>query len=212
MDNEQVETKRMAILDAAMSQFDRQGYASTTIDDVAAAAGISKGSVYNYFHSKQDLFTQLFNRAMQQDEADVEALLVAPMPAGQKLCAMLDYWYQGFAVDLRLGRLTLEFWAAAARETRSGSLAESLHAAYERWIVRIGNVIREGIERGELDASVDADAHATLFLGLIHGLMLHAILGIGSDVDEQLLAAFKHSVLAGLGAKAATDIAGEAKI
>jgi AcrR family transcriptional regulator len=199
MDTEQAEGRRKAILDAAMALFDRQGYASTTVDDVAAAAGISKGSVYNYFESKQDLFTQLFNQAILQDEADVDALLAGPMPAGRKLCMMLDYWYRGVARDLRIGRLTLEFWAAAARDTRSGALAENLHAAYERWLGRISRIIQQGLDRGEVDpAAVPAD-HATLFLGLLHGLMLHVILGIGSPVDERFLASMKQSVLGGLG-------------
>jgi AcrR family transcriptional regulator len=205
VDTELVESRRKAILDAAMALFDRQGYASTTIDEVAAAAGISKGSIYNYFESKQDLFTQLFNQAILQDEADVDALLAGPMSAGRKLCMMLDYWHHGLAVDLKIGRLTLEFWATAARETRSGALAENLHAAYGRWIGRIGRIIQEGLDRGEVDRTVIPDDHATLFLGLIHGLVLHAILGIGSRVDERFLASMKQSVLGGLGIRPVPD-------
>ncbi len=205
MDAEQAESKRKAILDAAMAIFDRQGYASTTVEDVATAAGISKGSIYNYFQSKQDLFTQLFNQAIQQDEADVEALLAGPMHTGRKLCMMLDYWYQGVAMDLKIGRLTLEFWAAAAHDTRNGALAENLHAAYERWLGRISRIIRESIEKGEVDRTVNPEDHATLFLGLIHGLMLHAILGIGSQVDQRFLASMKQSVLGGLGIRQMPD-------
>jgi len=205
MDTELVESRRKAILDAAMALFDRQGYASTTIDEVAAAAGISKGSIYNYFESKQDLFTQLFNQAILQDEADVDALLAGPMSAGRKLCMMLDYWYRGVATDLKIGRLTLEFWATAARDTRNGALAENLHAAYGRWIGRIGRILQEGLDKGEVDAAVIPDDHATLFLGLIHGLMLHAILGIGSRVDERFLASMKQSVLGGLGIRPVPD-------
>jgi AcrR family transcriptional regulator len=127
MDQELAETRRKEILGAALALFERQGYAATTMDDVAAAAGISKGSIYNYFQNKQDLFTQLFNQSMSQDEADVDALMSVPSSAGQKLCVMLDYWYQGLAIDLRIGRITLEFWAAAAHESASPALAESLH-------------------------------------------------------------------------------------
>jgi len=209
MDTELVESRRKAILDAAMALFDRQGYASTTIDEVATAAGMSKGSIYNYFESKQDLFTQLFNQAILQDEADVDALLAGPMSAGRKLCMMLDYWYRGVATDLKIGRLTLEFWATAARDTRSGALAENLHAAYGRWIGRIGRIIQEGVEKGEVDRSVIPADHATLFLGLLHGLMLHAILDIGSRVDEKFLASMKQSVLGGLGIRPAPDTSRE---
>lgn len=203
MTTELAVSRRKGILDAAMALFDRQGYASTTVDDVAAAAGISKGSIYNYFESKQDIYTQLFNRAVLQDEADVDALVAGPIGAGRKLCAILDYWYQGLAVDLKIGRLTLEFWATAARETRTGSLAENLQAAYGRWISLIGRIIQEGIDSGEMDPRVNPQTHATLFLGLIHGLVLHAILGIGSLVDEKFMASMKQSILGGLGIRQA---------
>jgi AcrR family transcriptional regulator len=201
MDNELAQTRRKGILDAAMTAFDRQGYTATTVDDIAAAAGISKGSIYNYFRSKQDLFSQLFNRAIAKDEADVDALLAVGSPAGRKLCDLLDYWHHGLEVDLKIGRLTLEFWAAAARDSDDSPLAENLHASYERMIARIRQFIQSGIERGEFDPAINAEASARLFIGLIHGLMLQAILGIGPPVDGELLTSFKNLFLTGLGAK-----------
>ena len=75
MDTEQAETRRRAILDAAMTLFDRQGYASTTVDDVAAAAGISKGSVYNYFESRLALLCELLDREQQAMSRETAANL-----------------------------------------------------------------------------------------------------------------------------------------
>jgi len=182
-----------------MALFASQGYASTTIDEVAAAAGISKGSVYNYFKSKHDLFTQLFNQAVFKDEANVGALMAEPLGAGEKLCMILDYWHEGFGADLKIGRLTLEFWATAAHESQTGMLAENIHAAYDRWLAQIERIIRQGIDSGEMNPQIDPKTHATLFLGLIDGLMLHAILGIGSTVDDKFMASMKQSVLGSLG-------------
>lgn len=203
MGNELAETRRREILEAAMAAFDRQGYAATTVDDIAAGAGISKGSIYNYFQSKQDLFTQLFNQAVSQDQADVDVLLDTPIPAGQRLRALLDYWHQGLANDLKIGRLTLEFWATAARESSGSPLAENLHVAYGRWLTQIRELIQSGVDSGEFDPSIDPQANAELFIGLIHGLMLHEILGFGSSVNPKLVATFKNLFLAGMSAKPA---------
>ena len=52
--------RRQAIIAAAQEAFDAHGYAATTIDEVAAKAGISKGNIYNYFRSKEELFEQVF--------------------------------------------------------------------------------------------------------------------------------------------------------
>jgi len=56
-----------------------------------------------------------------------------------------------------------------------------------------------------VDPCIDPEAHATLFLGLVHGLILHAILGIGSPVDEKFMAPMKQSILNGLGIRQAPD-------
>src|SRR5215469_16671287 len=48
--------KHAAILDAARTVFSRDGYAASSVDDVAAEAGIAKGTVYLYFQSKEDLY------------------------------------------------------------------------------------------------------------------------------------------------------------
>ena len=48
--------KYAAILDAARAVFSRDGYAASSVDDVAAEAGIAKGTVYLYFKSKEDLY------------------------------------------------------------------------------------------------------------------------------------------------------------
>ena len=50
---------RRQILAAALDVFSRQGYAGTTLDDITAAANLSKGAIYWYFESKADLFTTL---------------------------------------------------------------------------------------------------------------------------------------------------------
>ena len=50
------EVKRQAILDAALEVFSEKGYAATRLDDVAARAGVAKGTIYLYVSSKQELF------------------------------------------------------------------------------------------------------------------------------------------------------------
>ena len=48
------------IFEAALTIFTDKGYVGTTMDDVIAAAGVSKGSIYWHFDSKQELFSELF--------------------------------------------------------------------------------------------------------------------------------------------------------
>src|SRR6476620_2706926 len=58
--------KRAAILDAAMAEFRQAGYAATSMDKVAASAGVSKRTVYNHFPSKEALFAQILEQLWQR--------------------------------------------------------------------------------------------------------------------------------------------------
>lgn len=57
------EQRRQSILEAANLVFGQRGYDTVRIDDVAAAAGISKALIYEHFRSKQELYSELMNRA-----------------------------------------------------------------------------------------------------------------------------------------------------
>jgi AcrR family transcriptional regulator len=57
------EERRESILNAANTVFGQRGYDTVRIDDVAAAAGISKALIYEHFRSKQELYSELMNRA-----------------------------------------------------------------------------------------------------------------------------------------------------
>jgi AcrR family transcriptional regulator len=57
------EQRRESILEAANMVFGQRGYDTVRIDDVAAAAGISKALIYEHFRSKQELYSELMNRA-----------------------------------------------------------------------------------------------------------------------------------------------------
>lgn len=57
--------KRHQIMDAALELFSHDGYHSTSIAKIAQAAGISKGLMYNYFDSKEDLVVSVMNKGME---------------------------------------------------------------------------------------------------------------------------------------------------
>jgi AcrR family transcriptional regulator len=58
------EARRQAILEAALTEFAERGFAATRLDDVAARAGIAKGTLYLYFEHKEALFEELIRSAV----------------------------------------------------------------------------------------------------------------------------------------------------
>jgi AcrR family transcriptional regulator len=59
------EEKKILIMDTALRQFANEGYHNTTISHIARYAGISKGLMYNYFKSKEELLNMIINRSME---------------------------------------------------------------------------------------------------------------------------------------------------
>lgn len=198
--------KKQVILAAAYKVFDAHGYAAATVDQIAAAAGVAKGSVYNYFNSKQDMFGELFAGQMASDEAAMDRLVAERVPAVAKIERYMELWFTRSGEYQRIGALTLEFWAAAARGDGAGRMNEMLVETYDRWRERIGAIIAQGVESGEFRADIDPARAAAFIMGAMDGLTVHAIMGMGTTIDDAFLAAMKRGVLLALAGGGGTDL------
>jgi AcrR family transcriptional regulator len=120
---------REQLLDAAAAVFARRGYAAASVDEIAEAAGFTKGAVYANFAAKQDLFLALMDRQHQRQEALLVGLAEPARPVGQ---AMGDLGRVAAPTDpeaWQWGLLTLEFLLYAVRDPAlRGQLAERLRA------------------------------------------------------------------------------------
>ena len=72
------EVRRGAILEAALAVFAERGFAAARLDDVAARAGVAKGTLYLYFQSKEDLFEALIRAAVSPVLAQVGRIAATP--------------------------------------------------------------------------------------------------------------------------------------
>jgi AcrR family transcriptional regulator len=82
--------KPSLILDAALSLFRQYGYRRTSMEDIAQAANVAKGTLYIYFKSKDELFEALARRLAAQIDADIEAAMARDISFEEKVLAVLD--------------------------------------------------------------------------------------------------------------------------
>ncbi len=190
--------RRAAIIAAAEKVFDANGYAATTMAAIAAQAGIAKGSIYNYFESKQDLFTQVCVSALDVNEADLDRLVAGPASAPDKIRAVLDRWHERLGRYARVGRLILEFWATAAREKRRNALPETLEKLCTEGEQQVRTILEQGIRAGEFSRQVNAGAASAMIMAVLRGITVQAAV-LGEEVDAELVAELKRGLLAGLG-------------
>ncbi len=133
-----------AILSAAVQVIGARGYHGTSVRDIALAAGVSPGSLYNHFSSKQDLLVTIMNRAMDGlITATEEALFEAPNDPVTRLKAVIRVHVGSHAVGTResqIGNSELRSLDPAAL-----ALTVSKRDAQQRMFNR---VVQDGVAKG----------------------------------------------------------------
>jgi AcrR family transcriptional regulator len=174
--------RREQIIAAGMACFARSGYHATTMADVAAQAGVSKGTPYLYFDSKEALFLALHEQwdcgAGQRVNAAIAAL-----PDGQRqspravLRAVAAAVAAHVQAESETCRVLMEARALAAHEP---VIAAAVRAADDRAHQQLEGLIAAGVRAGEWAAGTDAALAARLFTAGLYGLMTQWHLAPGS--------------------------------
>jgi AcrR family transcriptional regulator len=187
------EERRAQIVKAALACYTRQGYVNTTMDDIVAESGLSKGAIYWYFKSKDDVFQAAFTSMFEAVGAESMAALQACGTAAEKLRfgarTMVD-----LARDIEgYFALIVEFWAQSEnRDEVMGFWAEML-TQYQQVIAAI---FESGIQSGEF-RKVDTDALAWMIMAAYDGLAAYDMMIPDLDMDK-ISETFIEALLKGL--------------
>ena len=146
------------VIEAAVQIFWEKGYASASVQDVAEALGMLKGSLYYYIDSKESLLRKIFEDSHQEIVSMTEAAMASDGPAVDRL--------RWFLTDYAMWTLThLERAGLYSREWRyaSAGLKAALAEQQRYYDTHLRELIVAGQAEGSLDASVDA-RRASLFI------------------------------------------------
>jgi AcrR family transcriptional regulator len=172
------------ILDAAFEAFADSGYAGTRLDDVAARAGVTKGTIYLYFPTKEKLFEEMVRNHSAGLLADADGFLArAEGTSPEKLRALLHFLYARCVGDRR-GREILRFMVAEGKHFPQ-LVAEHHRDFVTPMLGMVSALLDEGVKAGQFRADLSRETARiviapTLFLGVIR-----LIFGEASPVDEQ---------------------------
>ncbi len=165
------------IVAGALEVFARRGFAAATIDEIAREANLGKGTVYEYFDSKEDLFFAGLRAVVGRQLADARQRAGEPYPsAAARLRALFLQTVEMNADARRMFPLMFEFWAASASASPElrGRVARVFRDLYADFSLVIADTIRDGMAAGEFDATVDPGAVTAVLIGSIDGLRLQA--------------------------------------
>ncbi len=161
--------RRQEILDAAEVVFSQRGLANARMDDIVSQSGLSKGTLYWYYGSKNEIIHSLLDRIFTSELEQAEALLVAEGTAAERIEIFLRLIVQEVQRIEHLMPLAYEFFSLA---TRSDEARARLQSYYQRYIELLADLVEQGIDDGEFQ-SIDPKAAALAVGALFEGVTLY---------------------------------------
>jgi AcrR family transcriptional regulator len=162
------DARRHQIMDGARQGLQRKSYADLTVDDICAAAGLSKGAFYVHFESKHALLAALID-----DDASALGALMVDLEASHR--PAIDKIRQFLRALLERGA---DAGHAQARADALGvmlndpDVRQQFNASVKRCRTRLARWIDDAVAAGEL-TDVPSNAFAAMLLALADGLMLY---------------------------------------
>lgn len=153
----QKEQRKEAILDAAMELFEVGGYNATTVEQIAAKAGVSAPTVFNYFGTKQEILLALVDRADRVGVMEAWVELEKYDNVVDAMCAL----YSTIATR-ELEALPVSIWRELLSVTFNTSASKELVAINQRLTQDVAAFLTEMQARGLLNSSFDPEFVAQL--------------------------------------------------
>lgn len=174
--------RRDQIMAAALACFARTGYDATTMADVAAEAGVSKGTPYLYFPSKEDLYVTLYQEwgcgLGERIERTIAALTDTDRGSPRRvLRAVVAAVGAHVVAHAQTCRVLMESRTLAAYRS---AIADAVVAADTATREQLTDLIAEGIAAKEWPQDTDPELRARLVAATLHGMMAQWHLDPGS--------------------------------
>lgn len=163
------EIRRNQILDAATRVFVRQGFQHARMDDIVEESGLSKGTLYWYFKSKEDIINAILHRLFTGDLEHLESLLQAEGTASERLIQLTNHRVSGLKRMSSLVPIIFEFYAVAVHQQW---VQQFINEYFQHFRTLLEELIQQGMDCGEF-RQVNARNAAISFASLYDGLTLH---------------------------------------
>ena len=171
------EKKKAEILFAALKVFARKGFYKTKIEDIARELGIGKGTIYEYFRTKEELLGRGFELLFQEMDLTIDKLCRQPLPPVKKLEILIDFSIEEFVrFGEGLTNVLMDFWAEGIRSNHPDIVGSiDLKKIYRSYREKIARIIREGIKKGEF-RPCHPEHESSILIASLDGLMLQWIM------------------------------------
>lgn len=168
--------KVQLILEAAVAVFSQKGYEAARIEDIAQQAAIGKGTVYEYFESKKQLFEEMLKYSL----SSYASVFMAALESSNSLTSALE----------RLVLVSLQFiddhrpLARVLMDHPTGGPSPALRRWILEWRYRLIRAVRQVVEQHlSRDCGYDADIAAHIIIGAVDSLTFTRLLAASEDSE-----------------------------
>lgn len=185
------------ILAAARDVMERLGVEATTMDEIAQAAGVAKGTIYLYFHSKEELLQALMSQVGENMLRDLKAIIEKPQSPREKLVQVLNVLVDYLERELTLFPIYMRDFAQwMLRGSRRGF--GRIQELEGQILSLITQLFAEGVATGEF---IPADPRLLTFLlrSLVRGLGFYGITEGRREAFKEALPVLVTFILSGFG-------------
>lgn len=178
------ENKYTAIITAAFKVFAREGLHKGKIADIAREAGVGKGTVYEYFRSKEEIFTAILNQFFDLIQAGLDDVNLLEIPADQKVVTLLELnldWFKTTTAEEAL--IVTEIWAQGLRSFYIGQPDDAMILRYRKIQTTMIAILDQGVAEGVFRA-LESDTLAILLMATLDGIGLHFLMNQNLDIEK----------------------------
>lgn len=179
------------IIQSAIESFSQTGYDRTKMEDIARRLGLSKGTIYLYFKSKEDLFVAICEYNIQKSDKEDAGFFVKK----ENIASDAEQIYDNIRLrEQGNDRVMLEMVAESARNPKLKKAMYELHVKIHDHVMQN---VRGKIEQGFLKKDADAASLAVALVALYDGLAVNRMLGVSDSANKKAWVAMLKAMIAG---------------
>jgi TetR/AcrR family transcriptional regulator, fatty acid metabolism regulator protein len=163
----QREEREQLIFQASETLIAEKGYSETSMDDIAARVGVSKGTLYLHFSSKEDLLLKLIGKNLQTFAETMNAIIDSESTPREKLERLIQAVYTGSS-ETRFRMMETVLSVPDLRVRLTEQKKETITAFWSTFAQRLRAVINEGKASGDFDLTIPTPVLQAIFSGLLH--------------------------------------------
>ena len=165
------EEKKKLIVNAALQVIKSKGFAEATVEEIATIAKIGKGTVYEYFSSKEEIVQKLVSDFFSEQENRFKEFSFQSSDPEKAIKAFLQESFFDIETLSDIIPIHFEFWSSG--KGKALGLNKSMSERFERMAVRLNQFLREGKKQNVFIESLDTKNLATVIISSIDGLILY---------------------------------------